>query len=127
MDIGTPCMNRVVITGMGWITPMGHSIDAVWKRLLKGESGIARTSIFDAATFPTTISAEVKDTTSKTLIDAPMSTRDPAAIARFGVGAQYAVCPWPPATARRGHCLRFTMRESTANWIWIVLECISGG
>src|SRR4051812_25027022 len=54
-------MNRVVITGMGWVTPMGHTIDAVWKRLLNGESGIAKTSIFDAATFPTTFSAEVKD------------------------------------------------------------------
>jgi 3-oxoacyl-[acyl-carrier-protein] synthase II len=54
-------MNRVVITGMGWITPMGHSIDAVWRRLLAGESGIAHTTIFDAKTFPTTISAEVKD------------------------------------------------------------------
>lgn len=53
-------MNRVVITGMGWITPMGHSIEAAWKRLLNGESGIARTSIFDATTFPTSISAEVK-------------------------------------------------------------------
>ena len=54
-------MNRVVITGLGWVTPMGHSIDAVWKRLLNGESGIARTTIFDAGTFPTTFSAEVKD------------------------------------------------------------------
>src|SRR3982750_2524544 len=54
-------MNRVVITGMGWITPMGHSIDEVWKRLLAGESGIAKTTIFDAGTFPTSISAEVKD------------------------------------------------------------------
>src|SRR5271154_2546369 len=53
--------HRVVITGMGWVTPMGHSIDAVWKRLLAGESGIAKTSIFDAATFPTSISAEVKN------------------------------------------------------------------
>ena len=54
-------MNRVVITGMGWVTPMGHTIDAVWKRLLNGESGIARTTIFEASTFPTTFSAEVKD------------------------------------------------------------------
>src|SRR3954468_20291853 len=54
-------MNRVVITGMGWITPMGHSLEAVWPRLLKGESGISKTTIFDASTFPTSISAEVKD------------------------------------------------------------------
>jgi len=54
-------MNRVVITGMGWITPMGHDIESVWKRLLNGESGISRTTIFDASTFPTSISAEVKD------------------------------------------------------------------
>jgi 3-oxoacyl-[acyl-carrier-protein] synthase II len=54
-------MNRVVITGLGWVTPMGHSIESVWKRLIAGESGISRTTLFDAATFPTAISAEVKD------------------------------------------------------------------
>ena len=54
-------MNRVVITGMGWVTPMGHAIEPVWQRLLAGGSGIAPTSLFDAATFPTSISAEVKD------------------------------------------------------------------
>jgi 3-oxoacyl-[acyl-carrier-protein] synthase II len=46
---------------MGWITPMGHSIESVWPRLLAGDSGIARTALFDASTFPTTISAEVKN------------------------------------------------------------------
>jgi len=55
--------HRVVITGIGWITPMGHSIEDAWRRLLAGESGIARTTLFDASTFPTTISAEVKDFT----------------------------------------------------------------
>jgi 3-oxoacyl-[acyl-carrier-protein] synthase II len=54
-------MNRVVITGLGWITPMGHSIEAVWKRLLAGDTGIAPTTLFDASTFPTSIGAEVKD------------------------------------------------------------------
>lgn len=52
---------RVVITGLGWITPMGHCIEPVWKRLLNGESGVAPTTLFEASTFPTSISAEVKD------------------------------------------------------------------
>jgi 3-oxoacyl-[acyl-carrier-protein] synthase II len=51
---------RVVITGIGWITPLGHSIEEAWGRLLKGESGVAKTTIFDAGTFPTQFSAEVK-------------------------------------------------------------------
>jgi 3-oxoacyl-[acyl-carrier-protein] synthase II len=52
---------RVVITGIGWVTPLGHDIESVWKRLLAGESGIAPTTLFDAATFPTQFAAEVKN------------------------------------------------------------------
>ncbi len=51
---------RVVITGMGWITPLGHDIDQVWAAILRGESGIAATTIFDARTFPTQFAGEVK-------------------------------------------------------------------
>ncbi len=52
---------RTVITGMGWITPLGHDIEQVWQAMLAGQSGIAPTTIFDAATFPTMFSAEVKN------------------------------------------------------------------
>ncbi len=52
---------RVVITGIGWITPLGLDIETVWRRLLAGESGIAPTTLFDASTFPTSFSAEVKN------------------------------------------------------------------
>ncbi len=52
---------RVVITGMGWVTPLGHDVETVWRRMLAGDSGIESTTLFDARTFPTTFSAEVKN------------------------------------------------------------------
>ena len=54
-------MNRVVITGLGWVTPMGRDLEGVWRRLLAGESGVAATTLFDASAFPTTFSAQVRD------------------------------------------------------------------
>ncbi len=52
---------RTVITGMGWVTPLGHDIETVWRRLLNGDSGVAKTTLFDATDYPTTFSAQVKD------------------------------------------------------------------
>lgn len=52
---------RTVITGMGWITPLGHDIETVWRKLLAGESGVSRTELFDARAYPTTFSAQVKN------------------------------------------------------------------
>ena len=51
---------RVVVTGMGWITPLGHEIEVVWQGLLRGDSGVAPTTLFDASTFPTRFAAEIK-------------------------------------------------------------------
>ena len=51
---------RVVVTGMGWVTPFGDDIDQVWGKLLAGECGIDRITLFDASTFPTQIAAEVR-------------------------------------------------------------------
>jgi 3-oxoacyl-[acyl-carrier-protein] synthase II len=52
---------RVVITGMGLISPMGHGVDEVWQGILAGKDGFNETTIFDASTFPTKFSAEVKN------------------------------------------------------------------
>ncbi|MEW6413595.1 MAG: beta-ketoacyl-ACP synthase II [Candidatus Zixiibacteriota bacterium] len=53
--------NRVVITGMGVITPVSNSLDGFWKALLEGRSGIAPITRFDASAYPTRIVGEVKD------------------------------------------------------------------
>jgi len=51
---------RVVITGMGIVCPLGHDVETLWQALLAGKNGVAKTTIFDASTFPTTFDAEVK-------------------------------------------------------------------
>ena len=51
---------RVVITGMGCITPVGNDVTTTWKNLLEGVSGIDYAKRFDASTFPSKILGEVK-------------------------------------------------------------------
>jgi 3-oxoacyl-[acyl-carrier-protein] synthase II len=51
---------RVVITGMGVVTPLGHSVAEMFRQLCEGASGIDRITHFDASRFPTTFAAEVK-------------------------------------------------------------------
>jgi len=53
--------NRVVITGVGCVTPLGSDVREVWNRLTAGRSGVGRLTLFDASRFPVQIAAEVKD------------------------------------------------------------------
>ncbi|MDQ4076474.1 MAG: beta-ketoacyl-ACP synthase II [Chloroflexota bacterium] len=52
---------RVVITGRGTISPVGHNVISFWESLVKGESGVERVTLFDPSPFPTQIAAEVKE------------------------------------------------------------------
>ena len=52
---------RVVITGLGAITPLGNSVPTFWDGLVTGRSGVAPTMAFDTSKLSTRISAEVKD------------------------------------------------------------------
>lgn len=52
---------RVVITGMGVVTPLGQNPDRLYKALIEGRSGVGSITHFDARTFPTTFAAEVRE------------------------------------------------------------------
>ena len=60
---------RVVITGVGVITPLGNSVDVFWQALKQGISGVDKVSKFDTANFPTKIAAEVKGFDSSAYIE----------------------------------------------------------
>ncbi len=76
---------RVVVTGMGWITPLGHEVDGVWKRLMNSESGMGPITRFDARTFPTTFAAEVRDYAIDRFV------KDPSVHATAGLNSQFAL------------------------------------
>src|SRR5579872_3649506 len=52
-------MRRVVVTGMGLVTPLGLGLERVWKKLLAGESGIGAIQSFDVSDLPAKIAAQV--------------------------------------------------------------------
>ncbi|OIP63590.1 MAG: beta-ketoacyl-[acyl-carrier-protein] synthase II [Nitrospirae bacterium CG_4_9_14_3_um_filter_53_35] len=53
-------MRRVVITGMGVVTPVGNDLETTWDGLINGRSGITRITRFDASEYPSQIAGEVK-------------------------------------------------------------------
>jgi len=52
---------RVVVTGLGAVTPVGNDVDTAWKNILEGKSGIGPLTGINADDFPAKVAAEVKD------------------------------------------------------------------
>lgn len=52
-------MRRVVVTGMGMVSPLGDTVDYTWKKLIEGKSGAGPVTLFDTETFPCKVACEV--------------------------------------------------------------------
>lgn len=75
---------RVVVTGLGAITPIGNSAEEYWRGLLAGKSGIDYIRSFDTSDLPVKIAGEVKDLDLDSYLD-PKAARRMARFARFSV------------------------------------------
>src|SRR5947207_14589201 len=53
--------HRVVITGLGAVTPLGHDVESTWAGIRAGRSGIGPITLFDPAGYDTRIAGQVRD------------------------------------------------------------------
>lgn len=88
-------MKRVVVTGMGAITPIGNNLDAFWQGLTEGKSGAGEITRFDSTKFKTHIACEVKGYD-------PLSKFDPKEARKYDLFAQFSVVAADEAIADSG-------------------------
>ena len=68
-------MKRVVITGMGAVSPIGNNVKDIWNNMVKGVCGIDTIKRFDASRIKCSLDAEVKDFNKRDYVDAPQDVR----------------------------------------------------
>jgi 3-oxoacyl-[acyl-carrier-protein] synthase II len=78
---------RVVITGLGAVTPIGNDVESAWKNLLAGQCGIGPITLFDAAAYDTRIAGEVKQFDPVAAFPSPKDARRSDRFSQFGVFA----------------------------------------
>ena len=78
-DRTRPDRTRVVVTGMGALSPLGNGVETFWRRALAGESGIEPIALFDVEGFSCTIGGEIRDFHPQDFMDRKSARR----MARF--------------------------------------------
>src|SRR5262252_11039611 len=81
-------MERVVITGIGLVTPLGVGNEESWRALLAGESGVAPITLFDASTFRVRFAGEVKSWDPLRFID-KKKLKEMDRFTQFAMGAAH--------------------------------------
>jgi 3-oxoacyl-[acyl-carrier-protein] synthase II len=72
---------RIVVTGIGLVTPLGCQKDIIWERLISGQSGISAINSFDASGFPSRIAGQITDDLS--WLGEKMSLKEQKRVGRF--------------------------------------------
>ncbi|WP_134702387.1 beta-ketoacyl-ACP synthase II [Ammoniphilus sp. YIM 78166] len=107
---------RVVITGVGCITPLGLDVETTWNQLLAGKSGIGRLTRRDASKFPVKVAGEVKNFDISLFIDAKEGRR----MDRF---TQFAVA----SSLMAVQDAQLTINENNANRVGVWIGSGNGG
>jgi len=108
--------NRVVITGVGVVSPIGNGKETFWKSLAEGKSGVKRIESFDPSEFSSQIAGEVRDFDPSGCVD----TKDLRRIARF---VQFAIVSATEAFNDAG----MNVENEDANRIGVVIGSGIGG
>jgi 3-oxoacyl-[acyl-carrier-protein] synthase II len=85
----TSTERRVVITGLGVVTPLGNSVDVFWNNLIAGQCGVDKITTWDASPFDTQIAAQVKDFDPVPAFPSPKEIRRTDRYSQFGVHAAW--------------------------------------
>ena len=80
---------RVVVTGMGVVSPLGNDLNSFWQNLITGQCGIDRITAFDATAFDTQIAGEVKNFDPLPAFPSPKEIRRTDRYTQFGVYAAW--------------------------------------
>jgi len=107
---------RVVITGVGAVTPLANTVEESWARLVKGESGIGPITRFDASSLSTRIAGEVKGFDARDYMDKKTARRT-------DLFTQYAVA----ATRMAIKDSALTLDDTVASRTGVILGSVMGG
>ena len=85
---------RVVVTGMGVVTPLGHDLDTFWQNLITSQCGIDKITAFDTSAFATQIAGEVKNFDPTPAFPSPKEIRRTDRYSQFGIYAGWSALKW---------------------------------
>jgi 3-oxoacyl-[acyl-carrier-protein] synthase II len=88
--MGNNSDRRVVVTGLGVVTPLGHQLDVFWSNLVAGQCGIDKITAFDTTAFDTKIAGEVRNFDPAPAFPSPKEVRRTDRYSQFGVYAGWA-------------------------------------